>query len=225
MGNQFASLKDGLKRSLTIAADMIILNLLFILCSIPVITMGAAAAASYSSILRVLRGDPAGISIPGFFRDFAAAFKKATLCWLAELGCIALIAGDLWFAIVYSEPDNIFFLIFASVLAVGTLLAAVWLYPLIARFENKLGAYIKNSFLMMFARLPKTLLALLIQAAFVAVPLLFFDAFAFFGWFWLLFGASLPMYMTAKILRKNLLCEPEKVNTDEQREIEASDDN
>ncbi len=215
MREQLAAFKEGLKQKLTVAGDLIILNFLFVLCSIPVITVGAAGAACYSYIIRILRGEPVGLSFAGFFRDFAICFKKATLGWLLELACLALAVGDLWFSVFYSEPDNTFFLIFACVLAVGVLLAAVWFYPLVARYENKLGAYIKNSFLMMFARLPKTLLALLIQAAVIAIPFLFFDVFALLGWFWLLFGASLPMYMTAKILRQHLQCEPKKVSVED----------
>ena len=214
MGQQLAAFKAGLKQNLTLAGDLILINLLFVLCSIPVITLGAAEAASYTYMTRLLRGEPVGLSFAGFFKDFAACFKKATLGWVLELVCIALAAGDLWFAVSYSEPDNTFFLIFACVLAVTVLLASVWFYPLVARYENKLGAHIKNSFLMMFARLPKTLLALLIQAAFLAVPILFFDAFVLLGWFWLLFGASLPMYLTAKILRDQLQC-PVKKATEE----------
>lgn len=212
---QLAAFKDGLKHKLTLAGDLIIINLLFVLCSIPVITLGAAGAASYTYIIRLLRGEPIGFSFSRYFKDFAACFKKATLGWLLELVCLALAAGDLWFAVIYSEPDNMFFLIFACVLVVTVLLAAVWFYPIVARYENKLGAYIKNSFLMMFARLPKTLLALLIQAAFLAVPIIFFDAFILLGWFWLLFGASLPMYLTAKILRNHLQCQPKKVNEED----------
>lgn len=215
MGEQLAAFKDGLKQKLNLAGDLIIINLLFVLCSIPVITLGAAEAASYTYIIRLLRGETVGISLSGFFKGFADCFKKATAGWLLELACLALAAGDLWFAVSYSEPDNTFFLIFACVIAMTVLLASVWFFPLVARYENKLGAHIKNSFLMMFAQLPKTLLALLIQAAFLAVPILFFDAFILLGWFWLLFGASLPMYLTAKILRNHLQCQPKKENEED----------
>lgn len=216
MRDQFAAFNDWLKNGLSVIGDLIILNLMFILCSIPVFTVGAAEVACYSCIVRMLRGEKVGLSISGFFRDFVANFKKATLAWLIELLCFLILAGDVWFAVIYSEPKNTFFLIFAVVLGAGILLAAVWLYPLITRFENKLGTHIKNSFLMVVARFPKTFLALLIQAAFIAVPFFIFDIFAAVGWFWLLFGASLPMYITAKLFRNDLKCEPKKANIKEQ---------
>lgn len=212
MRDQFASFGDWLRASLGGLGDLIILNFLFILCCIPVFTVGAAEVACYSCIIRMLRGEKVAVSPAGFFRDFAANFKKATLSWLLELLCFLVLAGDVWFAVFYSETQNTFFLIFAIVIGAIILLAAVWVYPLIARFENKLGAHIKNSFLMALAHFPKTLLALIIDAAFIAVPFIFFDIFASIGWFWLLFGASLPLYITARLLKGPLQCYPKKID-------------
>lgn len=210
MREQLADLTGGLKYGLSVAGDLIILNMLFILCSIPVVTMGAAEVACYSSIFRIIRKERVGLTVSGFFKDFSAGFKKATIGCLLELVCFVILAGDIWFAVVYSETQNTFFLIFAIVLAAVIFLAAVWFYPLSARFDNKLGVHIKNSFLMAFAHFPKTLLAGVIQAAVIAIPYLLFDVFTYLGWFWLLFGASLPLYLTAKIFKGTLKCEPVK---------------
>lgn len=223
MRQLLAALKDGLKNNLSLICDLIILNLLFIVCSIPIVTMGAAAVACYSSILRILRGEPLGMVFGAFFRDFRGTLKKGILGWLVELVCLALIAGDFVFAVIYSEPDNIFFVIFASLMTVVVLFSAVWFYPLMARFENKLSAYFKNSLLMSFAQFPRTLLAFLVQLLFLAIPYLFFNWFAILGWFWLLFGFSLPMYWTAKILRKSLQCMPLKATEMAGKEVQTNE--
>lgn len=214
MREQFTIFTDWLKNGLSVAGDLIILNFLFILCSIPVFTAGAAEVACYTCICRIARGEKVTKPFTGFFRGFASGFNNATLAWLAQLVCISVLLGDLWFAVIYSEPDNTFFLIFAIVVGAGIMLAAVWLYPLIARFDNKIGSHIKNSFLMALAQIPKTVLVLLIQAAFILVPLFVLDAYTFFslGWFWLLFGFSLPMYITVKLFSKTLKCEPKKTD-------------
>lgn len=190
--------------------------------SIPVITVGAAGVACYSEIYHIFRREITGLPLAAFFKDFAANFKKATLAWVLELACFVVIYGDFWFAVWYSQPKNSFFLIFAIVLAAILLLVSVWINPLIARFENKLGAHIKNSFLMAAASFPRTLLALLIQAAFLAVPIAFIfipippvlDIVAYLGWFWLLFGLSLPLYLTAKLFKNTLQLEPVKPDED-----------
>jgi uncharacterized membrane protein YesL len=214
MREQFTAFGDWLKNKLSVIGDLIILNFLFILCCIPVFTVGAAEVACYSGIIRMLRGERVAVSPSGFFRDFAANFKKATLGWLLELLCLAIFAADAWFAVVYSEPDNTFFLVFAIIGAAVILFGSIWFYPLVARFENKLGVHIKNSFLMALAHFPKTLLVLLIKAAFIALPIFLFDIFASFGWFWLLFGLSLPLYLAAKLFKNTLQCYPKKADED-----------
>ena len=57
-------------------------------------------------------------------------------------------------------------------------------------------------------------LGLLVRAVVIAVPFLFSDAFAYFGWFWLLFGFSLPMYAVVKLFHKQLHLDP-KAEEDE----------
>ncbi len=208
MREQFAAIGHRLKDNLSAAADLMILNFLFILCCIPVITVGAAEAACYSGIFRMLRGERVTVSPSLFFKDFTANFKKATAGWLIELLLLLILAGDAWFALYYSKPANTFFLIFAIAGAAIILLAGVWFYPLAARFENKTKVHIKNSFLMALAHFPKTLLALILKLAILLVPFALI-----IGWFWLLFGFSLPMYLIAKMFRTTLKCEP-KEDTD-----------
>ena len=214
MKERFRLLRTGFVNTLTFLGDIVILNLLFLVCSIPVVTIGASAAASYAGVCRTLQKRETGMVYRAFFADFRAAFRQATAGWLLEMLILAILAGDLWFAIVYSEPDNKFFLIFAIVVGVGVLLASLWFFPLVSRFQNTLSGHFKNSFLLAFAQFPRTLLALLVWALILGVPVLLFDVFTYFGWLWLLGGFSLPMYLTAKIFRKSLqlpLAEQEKV--------------
>ena len=204
MKERFRLLRVGFVNTLSFLGDIVILNLLFLVCSIPVVTIGASATACYAGVCRTLQKRETGMVYRAFFADFRAAFRQAMLGWLLELLVLAILAGDLWFAVVYSEPDNKFFLIFAIVVGAVALLASLWFYPLVARFQNTLGGQLKNSFLLAFAQFPRTLLALLVWALFLGVPVLLFDVFTYFGWLWLLGGFSLPMYLTAKFFRQSL---------------------
>ena len=204
MKERFRLLRTGFVSTLTFLGDIVILNLLFVLCSIPIFTIGASAAACYAGVSRTLQKRETGLVFRAFFRDFRDAFRQATAGWLLELLVLAVLAGDLWFAVVYSEPDNKFFLIFAIVVGAVVLLASLWFYPLVARFQNTLSGQLKNSFLLAFAQFPRTLLALVVWVLFLGVPVVLFDVFVYFGWLWLAGGFSLPMYLTAKIFRQPL---------------------
>ena len=213
MREELTQMMAAFKKTLNAAADLIILNLLLILCCIPVVTAGAAWVAAYTHILRILRGVETNLPIRSFFRDFRDSLRKATPAWLLTLLCFGILAGDYYYAVYVADPVNRFFMVFAIVMAVVLFAGAVWLYPLIARFENTLKVSIKNAFLMAVAMLPKTLLAMVIQLTMLLTPLLYPSLFVYFGWLWMLVGISLPMYITAYLFRKPLDCMP-KPDTD-----------
>ena len=207
---RFRLLRTGFVNTLTFLGDIVILNLLFLVCSIPIITIGAAATACYAGVCRTLQKRETGLVYKAFFADFRAAFRQSTAAWLLELLVLAILAGDLWFAVAYSEPDNLFFLAFAILVGAGVLMASLWFYPLVARFQNKLGAQIRNAFLLAFAQFPRTLLALVMWVVMFALPLLIYPVYLYLGWLWLLAGFSLPMYWTVKLFRKMLALDKAK---------------
>ena len=73
---------ESVKHFMATAADLLMLNLLMLLCCVPVITAGAAWTAGYAGIMRILRGTESGFPIKPFFHDFLRNFKQATLAWL-----------------------------------------------------------------------------------------------------------------------------------------------
>ena len=195
---------EGLKRTLSAAADLILLNFLTILCCVPVVTAGAAWVAGYQHMLRIVRQEETAFPLRSFFTDFRKAFRQATAAWLLQLACLAILAGDYYYAVHVSVPVNRFFLVFSIAMAVGLSCVSVWLFPLMARYENTLRGHLKNAFLMAVALLPRTFLAVVVQLVFLAPPLFFPDIIVYLGWFWVLFGFSLPMFLTAKIFKKQL---------------------
>ena len=222
MRDELAAFKESLLRFLSAAGDLIVLNLLIILCCLPVVTAGAALTAGYATLLRILRGAEQGFPFRPFFADFRKSFRKATLAWLLLLLGLFLMAGDYYFAVYASEPVNRFFLVFSIVIAAVLLLAAMWLFPLIARFENTVMGHVKNAFLMAAGMFPRTLLAFVVQYGILLLPLFVPEAFIYLGWFWVGFGLSLPMYIVAVLFRKPL--ESEYHRDEEENEDESHPD-
>jgi uncharacterized membrane protein YesL len=216
MKERFRQLRLSFSNTLSFLGDIVILNLLFLVCSIPIVTIGAAASACYAGVCRTLQKRETGLVYRAFFADFRAAFRQATAGWLLELLAGFILAGDIWFAVVYSEPNNTFFLIFAIVVGFAILMASLWFYPLVARFHNSLGEQIKNAFLLAFAQFPRTLLMLLIWVLSLGLPFLVYEVFVYLGWLWLAAGFSLPMYWTVKMFRKTLKLE----QTNEELDLE-----
>lgn len=128
------------------------LNLLWILCSLPIFTMGAATTALYYGTLKIVRGEDSHLT-KLFFRSFRQNFKQATLLWLILLAVGALLAGDGY--ILYhlrmtttGMPAILWTLMFALIIAAAIVYVIVLMYvfPLTASVSNTSWNMLKNSF-------------------------------------------------------------------------------
>lgn len=193
------NLDSPLMQGLGKIADLFILNLLFIVSCIPIITIGPALTALYTITLKAARNEESYI-FRGYLKAFKDNFKIGTLSWL-----IVLIAGFvLWadFRILGSMPDSI-----KTVMSVLLLLAfflylitATYLFPYIARFENTLFKTIKNAFFMAIAYLPYTLL--FVAFAVLTILATIYIPFQIIGLVWMLFGFSGLAYLNSIFFRK-----------------------
>lgn len=164
------NLDGGLMGFLSRLTDLLILNLIFILTCIPIITIGPALTALYSITLKMVKNEESYI-FKSYFLALKANFKISFFAWLV-LGIVSLItAFNYRIALQFNTMRNVFLVIF---LMVSFLCALLWLFlfPYIARFENTLKQSFKNAFFMAIASLPYTFLLLLITILFIA--LLFF---------------------------------------------------
>lgn len=138
-------------------ADLIILNLLCIVCSIPIITAGASITAMFYVTLKMVRNEESYI-VKGFFKSFKENFRQATIIWLILLLVFALFGLD-FMAFRYSGISFPQWMRVA-LLAVGivVLFAIVYLFPVLSRFENTIVHTFKNSLFMGILTFPKTVL-------------------------------------------------------------------
>ena len=100
MGNLFnpeAPLMQGLGK----IADMMVLNVLTVLLSLPVVTAGAATAALYDATWRILQDE--GSVYGAYFRAFKSNFKQATVLWLLTLASGALLLFCLLFLHAFTD--------------------------------------------------------------------------------------------------------------------------
>lgn len=207
---KFLDMDSPFMRVLNRVADLMIMNFLMMICCIPVITAGAAFTAMHYVFLKVVRGEE-GYLIKGFFKSFKENFKQATIIWLLMLLVIAVYVGDS-FIFNYSGLTFPKALVIAVVaVAVLLVLAAVYVFPLQARFENSVKNTLKNAMILAFANLPKTLLMVVCYA--LPIVIVYFSSYAVL--FVFLFGISAPAYGAAWIysgIFKKLEPETEEVS-------------
>ncbi len=115
--------------------DLIIAGVLWLICSLPIITVGPATAALYYTVVKCIRRDR-GRVIQTFFNAFKTGFKDSFVIWLIYLAYLAVITADRF---VYGKLDagegGIFSSI-ATVLFVPPVLSFPWMFAYISRFSN-----------------------------------------------------------------------------------------
>lgn len=142
--------------------DLLILNILALICSIPVITAGASITAVYYICYKLIKNEE-GYIVRGFFKAFKDNFKQSTLIWLLQLLIMFVLVMD--FRIIVASGLNFPKPLVIAVIACSMIfyLGMLFALPLQARFENKVKNTIKNSFLMFFSHLPTTIIMVLIS--------------------------------------------------------------
>ena len=161
-------------------ADLIILNLLCIVCCIPVVTIGASTAAMYQVLLNVLDGREDGV-LRDFFGAFRHRFGFYTKLWLVLLALGLFFGLDLYFYYLWSAAGSwmgvVLFGLFAAA-AVIYLCTMLYVFPYALRRELPLLATVKTAFYIGMRHLPVTLLILAINVGLIVLCLNFAVLFA-----------------------------------------------
>lgn len=146
--------------------DIIILNLLFLLCCIPIVTIGAACTALYHvSILSIRLGD--GYVVKRFFTSFKNDFKQATILWLLLLLISAFLGWDIFF---WSQLGNDMGKVMICLSTAVWLIVAVislYLFPVLSKLEGSLWMTIRNAAAFAVGYLPYTLILVVLTGSFI----------------------------------------------------------
>lgn len=137
---------DGLlSQTLNRIMDSLGLSILWCICSLPIVTMGAATTALYYAVNKVFRLDTSSVW-KEYWRAFRAEFKQATAIWLGILLMYYLLGLSGYCSqIMYSDTSiEKAMLIFLGVSALIVTIMAIYLFPFIARFKNGTKQTVKN---------------------------------------------------------------------------------
>ena len=179
------------------AADLIVLNLAFLVCCLPVVTIGASVTALYYVTLKMVRNEESYL-VRGFFKSFRQNFRQATLIWGILLAAALLLGAD--FAIIGIFPDTPLSVLRYPLMVIALFLAMVFLYvfPILAKFENTLWGTLKNALLMTLRHLPYTLAMLMITIVPMAFTLSNPVVFAYGLFLWVMLGFSLTAFWDSR---------------------------
>ena len=175
-------------------ADLMILNFLVMICCLPIVTAGAAFTAMHYVLLKIARKEE-GYLVKGFFKSFKENFKQSTIIWMLMLAIIAFYAVD-FYIFRYSEVEfsRVFIIIFLA-LAFVFILTSVYVFPVLARFENSTKNILKNAVSIAILDFPKSIVMVVIYV--LPFVLMYLSSYSWV--FIFMFGISLPAYACAMI--------------------------
>lgn len=190
--------------------NLVVLNLLWLICCIPVFTIGAATSAMYHTIFLYHSKEDDAILRP-FFRGFQANFKQATLLFLPMLVALALVVFDIVYLTSYGKGTAVLFLlILLALFLTGTI---IHMLPLIARFDMNAKALLRTAFSLCVLHLPATITVIALGIVPVFLLIFYPDLFLRFGAAWAGIWFSGIAYFFGKALlkiwRKHMPPEPD----------------
>lgn len=193
--------RSPLLRGWEIFGDIFVINVMFLLCSLPVVTIGASLCALYAMCMKLVNREESTI-VRGFWTEFKRNLKQGTIAWIIVVFVMIAIWGGLFYVINFEGIITKIYTVFVVLEIVALALILPFLFPLIARYENTLWNTAKNALLLSISNLGKWLkifLAWFAPITFCVIePKLFFNI-----WYlWLIIAFGLIGYGTSHTLLK-----------------------
>lgn len=195
------AIDSPLMQALSKLGDLILLNLAFIACSIPVMTIGASVTALYSALIKANAGEESPV-VRNYFRAFRTEFKRATMLFLVLLLPLTLAGYDIYILSTGITGASELFVLLCMFPLVLFMMIVSYVYPLTAQFDAPVGQTIKNALVLSIANFPITVLVTALNLAPVVFFLVWPEGFFKTMIVWLMVGFSATAWINQKLLHR-----------------------
>lgn len=165
----FFNIDGPFYKTLTKITNYMILGVLWFISCIPVFTIGAACTALYATHHKVvINGN--GYVWQTYWEQFRSNFKQSFILGLFMLIIFAALCADIYIVFMMSANNQMNLLVtaFAVIAVLGVMWMQYW-FPYIAHIEDPVSTVLKNTLIITFAHLPRSLLILIVFALCVAL--------------------------------------------------------
>lgn len=186
-------------------SDIVILNFLFIIFSIPIITIGASSSALYTVSLK--KTNEENISVfKEFMRSFKSNFKISTLAWIFTIILASMLFLDFYISNLISIKFIGLVLKFISTLVSILLIFNItYLFPMISKFDNKLKNTIINSTIISIQYLPYTIIMSILNVLWIVLLFSLWNSYHYILFFYIIMGFGIVSYINSIILNRIFL--------------------
>lgn len=190
-----------LGRILDFTGKMILLNLLWIFCSIPVITIGASTSALYYAAFK-LRMDPESSPLKNFIKSFKQNFLQASAIWILLLAFAGLLFLESRWLLLSGNTSSILLCFALAGVGILWVVLAFYIFPVIAAFRNRMIKLTGHAFYFAFHKPLYLLAVLLITCMPMYFTLVDAGLFPVYVFIWLMAGFAVTAYVNSWFLLK-----------------------
>ena len=179
--------------------DIVIANLLFILCSIPLVTIGPSLTALYHCMLRTVKDNNNG-TIKTFFRAFKENFVQSLIVWLLIAAAGFVLITNMLFLIGNNGAASQILLYGSCAILALLIIFTLYIFPVIAAFAKTLRALSRNAFLLAFIHFPTTLAMAVISLLPMYMTYQDIELMPLYACCWFFFGFGLTAFINSCLL-------------------------
>ncbi len=199
--NNIFSMDNVVFRTIGKITDLVWVNILTLIFCIPVITAGASLTAMYAVLLKMSRDEEGGLT-KTFWRSFRENIKSSTVVWIVAMvvGFIYAVNLNLMRQGIMSEfgiMEKAVAILILGILLFGVMLL-LYIFPLLARYDNGLKNTVINAFKLMIAFFPRSVCMVII----CLFPIALMCLSNYFFFLWILYGFSFPGYVCCMLLTR-----------------------
>ena len=174
------------------------LNLLWVLFSLPVVTIGASTTALYSVLIK-MRNNKEGKLFRDFWDGFKGNFRQATILWLIILAAAFVFTTDIVFFLNMGGSFGMVAAMLFVGLDVALVVMSLYAFPIQAVFDNPIAKTVKTALLLPPRHLGWTVLLLALAVLTAAAVFLYWPL---IGWFVFGLAAFINAWIFDKIFRR-----------------------
>lgn len=186
-------------RFLSKMADLILLNLVFLVCCLPIVTIGASTTALAYVSMKIR--DDEGYVVRSFFKSFKQNFKQSTIIWLLMLFLALVLGLDTY---ILRQMEGAAASVMQVIVYIGILLWVmifIYVFPVQAKFYNTIKGTLRNAVLLAVGNLPKTLVMVVLTGGCAILTFWNINTFVYGLLVWILIGFALLSYCNCYFLQ------------------------
>ena len=199
--NEFFNKDSFAMRFLTQLGNLILVNIIFIITCIPIVTIGASLSALYRVTFAIHCKEEVTV-LRTYFDTFRSSFKHSTIISVPTTAALLFFLYEIYLLFFVLDPKYALFQIPVWIMIL--IILSIWIYsfPMIGLYEQPLKQTIKNSLILAVTNLPVTISTIIVKGGILFLCLAIPKVGVIIGSFYILFGFSLSAFITAFFLKR-----------------------